>query len=51
MFIHRIQEYKEWVKGYENIGKASCENFQEMLIWENNTINEENIECIPRMVN
>lgn len=51
MYIHKILENLKCVQGYENNGKSACEYFQHMFTGENNTINEENFECIPRMVN
>ena len=31
LFIHKIHDNEEWIQGYENIGKAACEFFQELF--------------------
>lgn len=51
MFIHKIYENGEWVQGEENIDKTSYEYFQQMFTAKDKIINEENLNCIPRMVN
>ncbi len=51
LFIHKIHENGEWLLGEENICKASYEYFQQMFTGEEKIINEENLDCIPRMVN
>lgn len=36
--------------GDENIAKAACEYFQKIFTGHENRINEEIIQCIPRMI-
>lgn len=51
MFIHKIQENREWIQGDENIGKASSEYLQQMFTWDEKIINDVSLECIPLIVN
>ncbi|WMV30092.1 hypothetical protein MTR67_023477, partial [Solanum verrucosum] len=51
LFIHQISnENGEWIQGDVNIARAACEHFQNIFTGHHNNINEEFIQCIPRMV-
>ncbi|KAG5580297.1 hypothetical protein H5410_050924 [Solanum commersonii] len=51
LFIHKlIGGDGEWIEGDDNIVEAACAHFQEIFTGENNLIDEDALECIPRMV-
>lgn len=51
LYIHKICiENEEWIQGDENIAKAACDHFQQIFTGHEYRINEEIIQCIPRMV-
>ena len=50
-FIHKIcSDDNIWVQGDENIAKEACSYFQNIFTGRTNRINEETLNCIPRMV-
>ncbi|XP_049365117.1 uncharacterized protein LOC125829910 [Solanum verrucosum] len=52
LFIHKlISEGGEWIQGDDNIAEAACGHFQTIFIGEDKVINENVLNCIPRMVN
>lgn len=51
LFIHRVQDKDgDWIQGDEEIAEAACNHFQQMFTGEDKYINEEVINCIPRLV-
>ena len=52
LFIHKIvNENGDWVQGENNIAHEACEHFNTIFAGENRYIDENNLECIPKMVN
>lgn len=51
LFIHKIcNDQGEFLEGDEVIATAACEHFQKIFIGEEKLINEDALNCIPRMV-
>ncbi|WMV50074.1 hypothetical protein MTR67_043459 [Solanum verrucosum] len=51
LFIHQINnESGEWIQGDVNIARAACEHFQNIFTGHQDNINEEILQCIPRLV-
>ncbi|XP_049357764.1 uncharacterized protein LOC125822409 [Solanum verrucosum] len=52
LFIHRIlREDGEWIQGDEIIEKEARDHFQHIFTREDKFINEEPLDCIPKMLN
>ncbi|KAG5580343.1 hypothetical protein H5410_050970 [Solanum commersonii] len=51
LFIHQINnESGEWIQGDVNIARDACEHFQNIFTGHQDNINEEILQCIPRLV-
>ena len=52
LFIHKIVTKEgDWIQGENNIAHEVCEHFKTIFIGENKYIEEQHLECIPKMVN
>ncbi|XP_015158404.1 uncharacterized protein [Solanum tuberosum] len=52
LFIHKTtRDNGEWIQRDEKIAEAACEHFQNIFTGVDKVINENAINCIPRMVN
>lgn len=50
LFIHKIYtDDDECIHEYENIATIACTHFQQIFTGQENRINEELIQCVPRM--
>ncbi|XP_010314574.1 uncharacterized protein [Solanum lycopersicum] len=51
LFVHEIiNEERKWIQDEEEIAQTACAHFEEIFTCEEKLINENNLECIPRMV-
>lgn len=51
LFIHKIlNDDDEWIQGDEQIAETACEHFQDIFTGQSSIIDEEPLNCIPRMV-
>lgn len=51
LFIHKICISDDvWVQGDENIAKAACDYFQHIFSGQEERINEDILNCIPRLI-
>ncbi|XP_049406447.1 uncharacterized protein LOC125870147 [Solanum stenotomum] len=51
LFIHQISnESGEWIQGDVNIARATCAHFQNIFTGHQDNINEEILQCIPRLI-
>lgn len=52
LFIHQnCKDNGDWIQGDDNIANAACEYFEGMFSGTHQRINEEVLNCIPRMLN
>ena len=51
LFVHKIiNEEGEWIQDEEETSQTACAHFEESFTGEEKLINENILECIPRMV-
>lgn len=51
LYIHRIQDEKgSWIQRDEDIAKVASDYFQQSFTGEDKLINEDILDCIPRMI-
>ncbi|KAG5585976.1 hypothetical protein H5410_046410 [Solanum commersonii] len=51
LFIHKIlNDDDEWIQGDEQIAEVACEHSQDIFTGQSSIIDEEPLNCIPRMV-
>ncbi|XP_055835240.1 uncharacterized protein LOC129903721 [Solanum dulcamara] len=51
LFIHRIQNDEgNWLQGDDDIARAACDHFQNIFTGEDTHIQEDALQCIPKLV-
>ncbi|XP_055814558.1 uncharacterized protein LOC129884254 [Solanum dulcamara] len=51
LYIHRIQDEEgTWLQGEEDIARAACDHFQHIFTGEEQHIQEDVLQCVPKLV-